>query len=130
MAACRQTPGLATAARNCDHIATIPHVIGGDRCPTRTGNMAIYQHQRGRRWMGRAGGGRRCMTTDLAVGGSNPSRRATITAAQRPRDGVAACYRDAGLRPNCDHVGGQFHNDCDHHHRSRRPSCCSAGRRC
>jgi hypothetical protein len=27
--------------------------------------------------------------TDLAVGGSNPSRRATITAAQRPYHGVA-----------------------------------------
>jgi hypothetical protein len=44
--------------------------------------------------------------TDLAVGGSNPSRRATITAAQRPCSRVAACCGAAGLRPNCDPVGG------------------------
>jgi hypothetical protein len=38
---------------------------------------------------------------DLAVGGSNPSRRATISPAQRPCHGVAACCGAAGLRPNC-----------------------------
>jgi hypothetical protein len=55
--------------------------------------------------------------TDLAVGGSNPSRRASNSAAQRPCDGVAACCRATGLRPNCDHVGGHLHQTattCDH----------------
>jgi hypothetical protein len=36
--------------------------------------------------------------TDLAVGGSNPSRRATITTAQRLGHRVADPYRAAGLR--------------------------------
>jgi hypothetical protein len=40
-----QTAGLA-AARNCDPIATMPHVMGRDRCPTRITNMAVDQHQR------------------------------------------------------------------------------------
>ena len=35
--------------------------------------------------------------TDLKVGGSNPSRRATISPAQRPCHGVAACC-GAGTR--------------------------------
>ncbi len=52
--------------------------------------------------------------TDLAVGGSNPSRRATKTPAQRPCDGAAARCQVAGLRPNCDHVGGHCQPDCDH----------------
>jgi hypothetical protein len=56
----------------------------------------------------------RHQTTDLAVGGSNPSRRATITAGQRPCDRVAARCCGAGLRPNCDHVGGHSQPDCDH----------------
>jgi hypothetical protein len=56
----------------------------------------------------------RCQTTDLAVGGSNPSRRATNTAGQRPCDGIAAGRRAAGLRPNCDHVDGHSQHDCDH----------------
>jgi hypothetical protein len=29
-------------------------------------------------------------------------------------NGVAGCRRLAGLRPNCDHVGGYFLSDCDH----------------
>jgi hypothetical protein len=53
-------------------------------------------------------------TTDLAVGGSNLSRRASKTAGQRPCDRVTTCYRGCGLRPNCDHVGGQSRGDCDH----------------
>jgi hypothetical protein len=38
--------------------------------------------------------------TDLAVGGSNPSRRATNPAGQRPCNRVAGCYRGGGLRPH------------------------------
>ena len=56
----------------------------------------------------------RHQTTDLAVGGSNPSRRATITAAQRPSPGAAAAVRLAGVRLDCHHVGGQPRRDCDH----------------
>ena len=41
----------------------------------------------------------RHQTTDLAVGGSNPSRRATITAAQRPYSGVAGCRLGIGMLP-------------------------------
>jgi hypothetical protein len=41
----RQTPSLATAARNCDHIATKPRVTRRDACPNRTGEMAIDQEQ-------------------------------------------------------------------------------------
>jgi hypothetical protein len=52
--------------------------------------------------------------TDLAVGGSNPSRRATKPAGQWPYGGVAYCSGTAGLRPNCDHVGGHSLSDCDH----------------
>jgi hypothetical protein len=52
--------------------------------------------------------------TDLAVGGSNPSRRATNTAGQRPYGRAAYCSRTTGLRPNCDHVGGHSLSDCDH----------------
>jgi hypothetical protein len=52
--------------------------------------------------------------TDLAVGGSNPSRRATITAAQRPYRGTAAYRWTVGVRPNCDHVGGHSRWGCDH----------------
>jgi hypothetical protein len=48
--------------------------------------------------------------TDLAVGGSNPSRRATITAAQRPRSKVADSCRGAGLRPHW----RALQPDCDH----------------
>jgi hypothetical protein len=53
-------------------------------------------------------------TTDLAVGGSNPSRRATKPAGQWPYGWVADCSGTAGLRPNCDHVGGHSLSDCDH----------------
>ena len=44
--------------------------------------------------------------TDLAVGGSNPSRRATITAAQRPCDGIAVSCQRARLRPSCTTLAG------------------------
>jgi hypothetical protein len=54
------------------------------------------------------------LATDLAVGGSNPSRRATKPAAQRPGDRVTEGCLHAGLRPNCDHIGGHFQLDCDH----------------
>lgn len=53
---CRQTPCLATAARNCDQIATKPDVSGGDRCLSRTSNQAVDQDQRGRDGTRRAGG--------------------------------------------------------------------------
>jgi len=75
-AMCRQTPGLAPRARNCDHIATKPRVTGGDGCPTRITDIGVDQEKRGREGSRRTGGDGRCMTTDLAVGGSNPSRRA------------------------------------------------------
>jgi hypothetical protein len=42
-AASRQTPGLATLARNCDHIATMRRVTGGDVCPTGAGDIAVGQ---------------------------------------------------------------------------------------
>jgi hypothetical protein len=63
----------------------------------------------GRRWPSG-----RHQTTDLAVGGSNPSRRATITAAQRHCDRVVDSRWVVGLRPNCDHVSGHSQHDCDH----------------
>jgi hypothetical protein len=53
---CRQTPCLATAARNCDHIATKPRVPDGDRCPTPMGETAVDQDQRGQRGLRRTGG--------------------------------------------------------------------------
>jgi hypothetical protein len=56
----------------------------------------------------------RCQTTDLAVGGSNPSRRATNTAGQRPCGRVADRSGTAGVRPNCDHIGGHSQPGCDH----------------
>jgi hypothetical protein len=55
-ALCHQTPSLATSARNCDHIATMPHVTHRDSCPTRTGDTAVAQHQRGREGTSRTGG--------------------------------------------------------------------------
>jgi hypothetical protein len=64
-----QTAGLATAARSCDHIATMPRVTGGDRCPTRINNLAVDQHQQGRNGLGRMGEDGSCKTTDLAVPG-------------------------------------------------------------
>jgi hypothetical protein len=51
--------------------------------------------------------------TDLAVGGSNPSRRATNIPAQRPCSRVAEHSETAGLRPNCDPVGGHSRHRCD-----------------
>lgn len=38
---CCQTASLATAAKDCDHIATMSRVTGGDRCPTRIDNMPL-----------------------------------------------------------------------------------------
>jgi hypothetical protein len=55
-ATCCQTPSLATMARNCDHIATMPHVTGRDGCPNRISIMAVDQDQRGHEGMGRTGG--------------------------------------------------------------------------
>jgi hypothetical protein len=55
-ATCHQTPSLATTARNCDHIATMPGVTGGDGCPTWISDMAVDLDQRGREGMGRTGG--------------------------------------------------------------------------
>ena len=52
----RQTLGLATAARNCDHIATKPRDTGRDGCPIRVGGMAVDQDQRGREVIRRTGG--------------------------------------------------------------------------
>jgi hypothetical protein len=75
--------------------------------------MAVDQDRWGREGTRRTGGDGWWLTTDLAVGGSNPSRRATETAAQRPCNRVAACCRAAGLRPNCDPVGGHSAHRCD-----------------
>jgi hypothetical protein len=38
---CCQTAALATAARICDHIATMPCVTGRDRCPNRIDKRAV-----------------------------------------------------------------------------------------
>jgi hypothetical protein len=76
--------------------------------------MAIDQDKRGREGSRRSGRAGWWLTTDLAVGGSNPSRRATITAAQLPCGRVADRCLGAGLRPNCDHVGEHCQGDCDH----------------
>jgi hypothetical protein len=63
-----QTASLATAHRNCDHIATMRCVTGGDRDPTQIDNVAIDQDQRGRDGMRRTVGDGSWKTTDLAVG--------------------------------------------------------------
>jgi hypothetical protein len=55
-ATCHQTPCLAAMGRNCDHIATMPRVTGGDGCPTWISDMAVDQDQRGCEGMGRTGG--------------------------------------------------------------------------
>jgi hypothetical protein len=62
--------------------------------------------------------------TDLAVGGSNPSRRATITAAQPPYDRVA----DLRGAPDCDQTATTLAGTsnpgattCDHHRRILAP---------
>jgi hypothetical protein len=41
---------------NCDHIATKPYVTAGDGCPTRTGDVAGDQDQRGPEEIRRMGG--------------------------------------------------------------------------
>ena len=56
----------------------------------------------------------RHQTTDLAVGGSNLSRRSSETAGQRPCGGAAAWCQIAGLRPNCDPIAGHSQHGCDH----------------
>src|SRR5215218_4300148 len=56
----------------------MPHGTGGDRCPTPVGDMAVDQYQRVQEGMGRTAGDGWWLTTDLAVGGSNPSRRANV----------------------------------------------------
>jgi hypothetical protein len=71
-----QTPGLATAARKRDHVGTKPRVTGRNQCPTRFVEMAAEQDKRIRQGITRTGGDAQYKTTDLAVGGSNPSRRA------------------------------------------------------
>ena len=53
---CCQTLCLATMARNCDHIATKPHVTGRDRCPVQSSDIAIDQRKRGREGIRRTGG--------------------------------------------------------------------------
>jgi hypothetical protein len=102
----RQTPCLATMARNCDQIATTPGVTDEDRSPTWRTDTAVEQDQRGCDGIRRTGGDGWWLTTDLAVGGSNPSRRATKPAGQWPWDGITDLYGLAELRPNCDPVGG------------------------
>jgi hypothetical protein len=99
-ATCRQTPCLATKARNCDHIATMPPVTGGDGCPSRTSDGAVDQEQRGSEGTRRTGGDGCWLTTDLAVGGSNPSRRATKPAGQRP----VIARRADGRSGDCDPI--------------------------
>jgi len=97
-ATCRQTPSLATAARNCDQIATKRRVTARDGCPTRAAEMAVDQGQRGREGIRRTGGDGWWLTTDLAVGGSNPSRRATSTQVSGPVAGSPAALGP----PDCD----------------------------
>src|SRR6266498_3562016 len=83
-------------ARNCDQIATMRRGTGRDGCPTPTGGMAVELGRQGRGGTERMGGDGRAMATDLAVGGSNPSRHATKTAGQSPMaawiPAVAACW--------------------------------------
>jgi hypothetical protein len=64
---CHQTSGLATMTRNCDHIATMPRVTGGDGCPTRTSDMAVDQDQQGWEGTGKVGWGR--VMADYGSGG-------------------------------------------------------------
>jgi hypothetical protein len=67
------------------------------------------------RWCGFLDG---CQTTDLAVGGSNPSRRATKPAGQRPCGGAAAWCQVAGLRPTATTLAGTSNGTatiCDHY---------------
>lgn len=68
-ATCCQTVGLATAARNCDHIATMPRMAGGDGCSTRINKMAVDQHQWGMSWGRKDGRGR--LMQDYGSGGGD-----------------------------------------------------------
>jgi hypothetical protein len=108
---CHQTSCLATAAPNCDHIATMPHVTGRAQCPTRTTPMAAEQERWVSEGIRRAARDGRCMTTDLAVGGFES------LAARHHHRSSAALSRGRWLvlgAPDCDHVGGQCLSDCDH----------------
>jgi hypothetical protein len=55
-------------------------MTGRDHCPIRTSYMAIDQEKRGREGIRKTDPSGQCKTTDLAVGGSNPSRRAKSAA--------------------------------------------------
>src|SRR5215217_2466547 len=62
----------------------------------------------GRRWLSG-----RPQPTDLAVVGSNPSRRATITTAQCSVTGLLTVIGPLDCDER-DHVGGHFQLGCDH----------------
>jgi hypothetical protein len=106
-----QTSCLATIARNCDQIATRPLLTGGDERSAWSSDMAVDQEQGGHQGNRRTDREGRCKTTDLAVGGSNPSLCAAkpevsriLLAARRdcsdhdPPE-LAACRRPAGSEP-------------------------------
>jgi hypothetical protein len=62
-------------------------------------------------------------TTDLAVGGSNPSRRATNTAAQRPCAGSLTALRPSDCDQTATTLAGtprRSATTCDHNRRCRR----------
>jgi hypothetical protein len=100
---------LATTVPNCDQIATKPQTTGRDQCPTRTTHMPTVQEKCVLGGNRRTGGSGQYMTTDLAVGGSNPSRRAPtlwqlLGELQTVAHGEWATYRSGkrvGSWPRC-----------------------------
>jgi hypothetical protein len=81
--------------------------------------MAGDQEQWGREGTGRAGGDSGWPTTDLAVGVRIPRGTPPTPLVSGPVTGVAERSRIAGLRPNCDHVGGHSEPGCDHRDHNR-----------
>jgi hypothetical protein len=75
---------------NCDQVATKLRLTGRDQYLTSFTDIAVEQDRRVRQGITREGAEAQYKATDLAVGSSNPSRRANKSAGQRP------CHRVAG----------------------------------
>jgi hypothetical protein len=98
-ATCRQTPSLATAARNCDQIAAKRRVTARDGCPTRAAEMAVDQDHRVREGIRRRGRGQ--VVADYGSGGWGFESLAALMQTVTGPDGTyhegAARYQ----RPRC-----------------------------
>src|SRR6266496_624199 len=76
--------------------------MAGDGCPTRTVDRPVERGRRGRQGTGRTGGDGLTMATDLAVGGSSPSRPAPPSQQVSDEDAAIAATQEllrAGRRP-------------------------------